>query len=75
MKKKILWIPVFVLNGKPNEFYKFNGIILGMKFLSLFNYTIFDYENHRLEFYSDRCQTINNGNIIKKFIYYISYCS
>ena len=31
----------------------FTGIILGPSFLSQFNYTLFDYENKQIEFYSD----------------------
>ena len=31
----------------------FSGAILGIGFLNLFNYTLFDYENKQIEFYSD----------------------
>ena len=58
----------FLSNGEPNKFYNFDGIILGMKFLSLFNYTLFDYDNHQIEFYSDRFPIINNANIIKQLL-------
>lgn len=55
----------FLSNGKPTKFYNFNGIILGMKFLSLFNYTIFDYENHQFELYSDRFKIQSTVDDIK----------
>ena len=34
--------------------YKFNETILAFESVELFNYTIFDYENKQIEFYSDR---------------------
>ena len=41
-------------NGKgESKINNFTGIILGPFFLSQFNYTIFDYENKQIEFYSD----------------------
>lgn len=33
--------------------HNFNGMILGIEFLRLFNFTVFDYENKQVEFYSD----------------------
>lgn len=33
--------------------HNFNGMILGIEFLRLFNYTVFDYEKKQVEFYSD----------------------
>lgn len=47
---------------KENEdFHNFSGIFLGSKFLYLFNYSVFDYENKQIEFYSDTI-IINNDN-------------
>ena len=44
----------FHSNGKgESKINNFTGIILGPFFLSQFNYTIFDYENKQIEFYSD----------------------
>ena len=46
--------------------YKFNETILGFEFVELFNYTIFDYENKQIEFYSDRIviqSNISHANI------------
>ena len=40
-------------NKDPHPIHYFNGVILGMNFLNRFNYTVFDYENKQMEFYSD----------------------
>ena len=58
----------FLSNGSPDKFYGFSGVILGMKFLDLFNYTIFDYENKQIEIYSDSFQIIHNNNILQKIL-------
>ena len=40
-------------NKDPHPIHYFNGVIFGMNFLNRFNYTVFDYENKQMEFYSD----------------------
>lgn len=47
--------------------HNFNGIILGPQVISLFNYSVFDYENKQIEFYSDRYKifSLYKHNIIK----------
>ena len=45
--------PLVYSNGEPKLFHNFDGVILGANFLNLFHYTVFDYDNKQLEFYSD----------------------
>ena len=40
--------------NKERKVHNFTGAVLGPQFLSLFNYTVFDYEKRQIEFYSDR---------------------
>lgn len=44
---------LFYSNSKNQPILHFNGSIIGVEFLNKFNYSIFDYENHQIEFYSD----------------------
>ena len=54
----------------PRKAHNFTGIILGPQFISLFNYTIFDYENKQVEFYSDTTiiELSNKKNIKTKIV-------
>ena len=57
MKIKDLFAPQYptmlVRNNKANEYYGHKGVFIGIRFLQLFNYTVFDYENKQIELYSD----------------------
>ena len=57
MKIKDLFAPQYptmlVRNNKANEYYGHKGVFIGISFLQLFNYTVFDYENKQIELYSD----------------------
>lgn len=50
----------FVIENKA--FHNFSGIFLGSKFLYLFNYSLFDFENKQIEFYSDTIIISNDNN-------------
>ena len=53
--------------------HNFTGIILGPQFISLFNYSVFDYENKQIKFYSDRYKlfSLYKHNIIKVVFIFI----
>ena len=59
----------------PRKAHNFTGIILGPQFISLFNYTIFDYENKQVELYSDTTiiELANKKSIIIKKLLYIQF--
>ena len=63
----------FLSNTYKSKIHNFTGLILGSEFLSLFNYTVFDYDNKAIEFYSDTIPIIvlnhNSSNIVKSIIY------
>ena len=42
-----------IINANPYELYD-NSVIIGVRFLNLFNYSVFDYENQQVRFYSDK---------------------
>ena len=66
----------FISNTKPNEFLNFSGAILGIGFLNLFNYTLFDYENKQIEFYSDTTAIkVNDNNQTLSFYIILSTIS
>ena len=66
----------FISNTKPNEFLNFSGAILGIGFLNLFNYTLFDYENKQIEFYSDTTEIkVNYTNPTLSFYIILSIIS
>ena len=66
----------FNSNTKPNEFLNFSGAILGIGFLNLFNYTLFDYENKQIEFYSDTTEIkVNYTNPTLSFYIILSIIS
>ena len=44
---------LFLSNSHGIKIHNFTGILLGADFLSLFNYTLFDFDNKQIEFYSD----------------------
>ena len=46
---------LFRSNNKKNNntLHNFTGVILGIEFIRLFNYTLFDFQNKQIEFYSD----------------------
>lgn len=39
---------------KEFPIHNLKGIILGIEFLRLFNYTVFDYQNKQVKFYTDK---------------------
>lgn len=46
---------LFTSNSKiPHPIHNFTGVILGAAFLNKFNYSIFDYENKQIQFYTDK---------------------
>ena len=52
------------------QFHNFTGLFLGSKFLYLFNYSLFDYEQKQLEFYSDTILISNKkNNLLNKMIF------
>ena len=55
-------------NGRPNKLHNFTGVILGYPFLSLFNYTVFDYQNKQFELYSDTYSIIDSSTSINFFL-------
>ena len=63
----------FLSNTYKSKIHNFTGLILGSEFLSLFNYTVFDYDNKAIEFYSDTIPITvlnhNSSNIVKSIIY------
>ena len=58
---------LFLSNSHRIKIHNFTGLLLGADFLSLFNYTLFDFDNKQIEFYSDYIPlsiiTDNNSNI------------
>ena len=60
---------LFLSNSHRIKIHNFTGLLLGADFLSLFNYTLFDFDNKQIEFYSDYIPlsiiTDNNSNINK----------
>ena len=54
---------LFTSNIEPKKMHKFEGIILGVAFINLFNYTLFDYEKKQIEFYSDTYNISKNISI------------
>ena len=46
-------ISTFSTNNPKKKFHNFDGVILSSAFIDLFNFTVFDYENKRIELYSD----------------------
>ena len=42
-----------IVSNSDKPFHKFNGMFLGIEFISMMNYTIFHYENKQVSFYSD----------------------
>ena len=42
-----------IVSNSDKPFHKFNGVFLGIDFIRMMNYTIFDYENTQVSFYSD----------------------
>ena len=60
---------LFLSNSHRIKIHNFTGLLLGADFLSLFNYTLFDFDNKQIEFYSDYIPlsiiTDNNRNINK----------
>ena len=61
----------------PYHLYKKYDIIFSSRFIEAFNYAVFDYENNRIEFYSDKI-TINmlqsSTNKIIKIILVVMLC-
>lgn len=58
---------LFYSNCNIKKIHNFDGKILGIDFINQFNYSIFDYENHQMELYSDYIPIYvlaNNTNII-----------
>ena len=49
--------------------HNFTGLILCAKFLSLFNYTVFDYDRKTIELYSDTIPITVNNRIVNNIIY------
>ena len=46
-------ISTFSTNDAKKKLHNFDGVILSSAFIDLFNFTVFDYENKRIELYSD----------------------
>ena len=73
MKIKDLFAPQYptmlVRNNKANEYYGHKGVFIGISFLQLFNYTVFDYENKQISFYSDTrlIKTIKPNTVFARF--------
>ena len=42
-----------IFGTNPYKYYDYKGAIVGYKFLSLFDYSVFDYEKKEVQFYSD----------------------
>lgn len=42
-----------IVSNSDKPFHKFNGMFLGIEFIRIMNYTIFDYENKQVSFYMD----------------------
>ena len=63
---------VFLSNSHRIKIHNFTGLLLGADFLSLFNYTLFDFDNKQIEFYSDYIPlsiiTDNNSNNNKRIL-------
>ena len=56
-------------NNKYNHpIHYFNGVLFGMNFLNRFNYTVFDYENKQMEFYSDSYVIQSSSTVIKTVV-------
>ena len=48
--------------------YNTKEIVFGNQFIRLFNFTVFDYDNKRIELYSDSI-LIKDKNFVDKYIY------
>ena len=68
-EKGSVFYDIYSNSDKPHPIHYFNGVILGMNFINKFNYTVFDYDNKQIEFYSDRYTiTINSTNFPNTFL-------
>ena len=54
--------------NKPKKIHGFDGVFLCVEFINKFNYTVFDYDNKQVEFYSDRIGIFENNTIENKTI-------
>ena len=67
-------------SNSEKPIHNFKGGVIGVPFLNMFNYTIFDYENKQIEFYSDLpiIRIVNNNstnnNVISLFGINILMC-
>lgn len=66
-------------SNSERPFHKFNGVFLGIEFIRMMNYSIFDYEKKQIEFYSDtfKLSTLSEEkeNIKPIIFIIISICS
>ena len=55
-----------------NPINNFTGVIIGSKFINLFNYSLFDYDNNKIEFYSNTFPITIIANSTKLILAYLN---